>query len=297
MKEQGNTSSRPSFATRAREAVLARILPAPVFVRRDYKRRTGKVLNLKDPKTFNDKIQWLKLYNRDPKLTELVDKYRVKDFVSRTVGPEYVLPTERLYERAEDIKIADLPEKCILKATHGSAWNIMVEDKATADQDYIQKFFKKRLSRNYYMYSKEFAYEGVCPRVLCEKLLLDAQGKVPLDFKVFCFNGVPMFIGVDFDRPHETKRVVYDCDWRRQDFSLTYPPSERSVAKPSCLDKIIEVSACICDVAPFARVDFLIHDHQPYVGEVTLYPGNGMNRFFPEPWNAKLGELLVLSKP
>ena len=292
----GKTHDVPSFAIRAREALLARILPAPFFVRRDYKRRTGKTLNLKDPKTFNEKLQWLKLYNRDPKLTEFVDKYRVKEFVSRTVGSEYVVPTAGLFERAEDIKLSELPKKCILKATHGSAWNIIIDDKRAADEKYIQAYFRKRLKRSYYTYSREWAYKNVKPRVICEELILDECGKLPNDYKVFCFNGTPVFVGVDFDRSINTTRVVYDFNWKATGFSVTYPPSEKTKERPVALEEIYKISENIASVAPFVRVDFYVHFDRPYIGEITLYPGNGMNIFYPEEVDDKFGAMLNISQ-
>jgi hypothetical protein len=295
MKEQtGKTSSTPSSATRAREALLARILPAPVFVRLDYKRRTGKALNLQDPQTFNEKLQWLKLNNRDPKLSEFVDKYRVKDFVTRTVGSEYVLPTAALFERADDIKLSELPEKCILKATHGSAWNIIIRDKGRVDERKIQRFFQKRLSANYYTHSREWPYKNVKPRVLCEELLVAKSGALPMDYKIWCFNGSPEYIAVDVDRFEDHKRAIFDFNWSRQDFSSARPFSKVDIPRPRALDEFSDLARALSSVAPFVRVDLLLHEDRPYVGELTLYPGSGMSKFFPESADQRIGRKLRL---
>jgi hypothetical protein len=296
IKSSFTAQVKPSFISRVREALLARALPAPVFVRRNYERHTGKKLNLKNPQTFNEKIQWLKLYNRDPKLTELVDKYRVKEFVSQTVGSEYVLPTSGLFERAEDIKLSELPEKCILKATHGSAWNVIIKDKGRVSEREIQKFFRKRLRSNYYSYSKEWPYKGVIPRVLCEELLLDEHGETARDHKIFCFNGSPKFMAIDYDKFNSPKRALVDRHGNLKEFSVGYPPYSGVVNIPDCTESLFLIAEKLSYLAPFVRIDFLVHDGRPYIGEITFYPGNGKDRFFPCSADALLGEMLKIDK-
>ncbi|TCP58768.1 teichuronopeptide biosynthesis TupA-like protein [Rhodovulum bhavnagarense] len=284
-----------SVLKRFRHALEARLLPAAVYVKKDFYRRTGRRLDLTNPATFSEKIQYLKLYNRDANLTNLVDKIEVKNFIKNVVGEKYTIPSVAIFSGVDEINLETLPRQCVLKATHGSGWNFFIKSKDEVDLREIRKFFNKWLGKSYYMYSKEWAYNGVRPRIVCEELLLDECGNVPDDYKVFCFNGYPKYVQVDHDRFTFHKRAFFDVKWRKQPFTIGYPLSEKQIVAPICLDEMLKVSETISDIAPFVRVDFLVHEGRPFIGELTFYPGNGMEKFSPEKWDADLGACLDVS--
>ncbi|TCP20747.1 ATP-grasp fold amidoligase family protein [Rhodovulum adriaticum] len=285
-----------SVSKRIGHALEARLLSPSVYVKKDFYRRTGRRLDLAHPTTFSEKIQYLKLYNRDPDLTNLVDKIEVKNFIRNEVGEKYTIPSAAIFSGVDEINLETLPRRCVLKATHGSGWNFFIKNKDQVDLREIREFFKKWLGKSYYMYSKEWAYNGVRPRIVCEQLLLDESGNVPDDYKVFCFNGRPKYVQVDHDRFTFHKRAFFDVKWRKQPFTIGYPFSEKQIVAPVCLDEMLHVSETIAGIAPFVRVDFLVHEERPFIGELTFYPGNGMEKFMPEKWDSDLGACLDVSE-
>jgi len=280
------------MSNRFLEAAFARVLPPNLYVRRAYRRKTGKLLNLANPKDFGEKIQWLKLFYRNPLLDTLVDKYAVKSFIADRVGSEFCVPTAAVFDKADDIKLNTLPTALALKATHGSGWNIIEKDKTKLDEAEVQSYFRLFLGKNYYTYSKEYAYKKVIPRVICEPLLLDENGDIPMDYKVFCFAGKVHYIQVDHDRFTNHTRAFYDRSWNKMDFSVGFPVSHVLLARPDVFDRMLDVSENLSRDLPFVRVDFLLARNKPYINELTLYPGNGMEKFTHEEWDRKLGGLI-----
>ena len=279
---------------RYNRAVFARFIPPATYVKHIYQKKLGKVLDLKNPKTFNEKIQWLKLYYRDPILPIMADKYEAKDLVLRKLGENLCVPTVALFESAQDIELEKLPQSIALKATHGSGWNIIARDTTELDEKEVREYFRFWLRRSYYVYSKEWAYKHIEPRVICERLLIDEHDCLPVDYKVFCFNGRANLVQVDFDRFVDHTRSFYDLSWNKLDFSFGYPMSNRSIPQPHPLKKMIDIAEKISSGLPFLRVDFYVHEDRPYVGELTFYPENGLGKFSDDNWNLKLGDMLKL---
>lgn len=286
--------NNPAAVARWLTAAQARLLPPVLYVKQDFKRRVGRPLNLKEPRTFSEKIQWLKLYYRDERLQRYADKVEMKSVVAAKAGPQYVIPTHVVWSDSREIALEGLPSSCIMKATHGSGWNLILGDTVSEDVDKVRAFFAKWLTKDYYMYSKEWAYKGIQPRVLCEPLIVDATGSIPKDFKVFCFGGQPQFIQVDHDRFTRHTRAFYDVHWRRQDFSIGYPMADQMISPPATLDDLLVASRTLSEDFPFVRVDFLAFDDQCFVNELTFYPGNGMEIFSDSMWDVRLGEMLQL---
>lgn len=274
-----------------------RILTDIQFIKKDFKTRMGYPLNLENPKSFSEKIQWLKLYYRNPILPEMACKYNSKKIVEERVGKEFVMPTHSIYERAEDIKLELLPNKVALKATHFSGRNIISFDKSELNEKEIQAYFKHALSKSYYLHSKEWAYKDVKPRVIAEELVLASKNKLPKDYKIHCFSGQPKFIQIDHDREYNHTRSFYDLDWNKLEFSqgAGHPISQVKMDKPKLLDLILDISKKLSAGLPFLRVDFFLVNNRIYVGELTCYPGNGMEKFTDEKWDLKMGELLKLA--
>ena len=279
---------------RYNRAVFARFIPPATYVKHIYQKKLGKSLDLKNPKTFNEKIQWLKLYYREPMLPKMADKYEAKHIVRQLLGEDRSVPTAALFETAADIELGGLPQAVALKATHGSGWNIIARNKDELDENEVRDYFRFWLGKNYYTYSKEWAYRTVRPRVICEPLLLSEDGQLPLDYKVFCFSGKAQFVQVDIDRFNNHTRSFYDREWKKQAFSVGYPRSKKRIGKPVPLARMVEMAEILSQDLPFLRVDLYVVDSQVFVGELTIYPGNGMEQFTDESWNRRLGDMLEL---
>lgn len=279
---------------RIRRAALVRLLPPSAYVRRVYRIKTGAFLNLESPVKFNEKIQWLKLNYRNSILTRMADKYEAKEVVRERLGKDRSVPTAEIFDSPDQIRLADLPDALALKATHGSGWNIISRDKSELDEDEVQSYFRFWLGKSYYRYSKEWAYKHIRPRVICEPLLVNKNGELPLDYKVYCFGGEPRFVQVDFDRFTNHTRAFYDLEWRKQPFSIGYPLSEKTVEPPHQLQEMLALARTLSAGLPYLRVDQYVVSDQVFIGELTAYPGNGMEIFTDEAWNRKLGDLLTL---
>jgi hypothetical protein len=251
--------------------------------------------DLRNPKTFNEKLQWLKLYYRVPALKCLADKLNVREYVRDRVGERYLNKLYGVYERPEEIDFDALPDAFVIKATHGSSMNILVEAKRQLNIGATRRMVGKWLRENYYDRGREWVYRDIPPRVICELFLRDSVGRVPYDFKFFCFNGRPRYIQVDIDRFAHHRRVFYDTDWNRMPFGLLYSMPEDQVALPSCFEEMLWIACKLSCGIPFVRVD-LYAAVRPVFGEMTFYPGNGSEIFQPSEWDLRLGDLLDLPK-
>ncbi len=281
---------------RITQALKSRILPPHIFVKNEYKKRTGKSLNLKSPKKFSEKVQWLKLNYKNPILTKMADKVESKTIVEEKVGQEYVIPSYKVYRSANEIKHSDLPNQFALKATHGSGWNIIKTDKDDITEKEIQEYFRFWLKKSYYNGSKEWAYKNIQPRVVCEELIFNDDGSLPEDYKVYCFHGVPTYIQIDHGRFQNHTRSFYDTEWNKMPFSIGYPLEKEVAERPVNFQKMLEIATKLSDTLPFLRVDMYNTNGKIFVGELTCYPGNGLEKFSDEKWDTILGEKLNLPK-
>lgn len=264
-----------------------------------YKYYTGKNLNLDNPREFNEKIQWLKVYYKDPRLTQLVDKYSVREYVSDKVGERYLNELLAVYERADEVDFSALPDKFVIKAVHGCNWNLIVEDKNKLKPWKARLKFRKWLSRNYYYRSGlEWAYKYVKPRLIAEAFL-EQIGKTSInDFKFFCFDGQPRFIQVDLDRNESHTRRYFDLSWNKLSFADTdYPPFEEELEKPSNFEEMVSVVTRLADNFPFVRVDLYNIGGRIVFGEMTFYPADGRLEFIPDEYNKIIGDYLTLPQP
>ena len=256
--------------------------------------RCGQKLDLKLPKTFSQKIQWLKLYYRNPLFTQLADKYSVRRYVAEKIGEEYLVPLFGVYEAVSEIDFDALPEKFALKGTHGSTWNILCHDKKQLNWEEAKEKMDRWLHTNFYDYSREWVYKNIKPRIVCEKLLEMPSGEAMWDYKIFCFNGLPKYIVVDVGRFSEHTRNVYDLEWDLQPVFYTYPPSSSPLPKPEQLPKMLELASILSQESPFARIDFYIHEARIYFGEITFYPASGFMPWRPREFDETVGQLLKL---
>ena len=269
------------------------------YLKMVYKSLTGKEMDLKEPKTFTEKIQWLKLHDHQERYVELVDKISVKAYVKKLIGEEYIIPTLGVWESADSIQPDSLPSKFVLKCNHDSGSVIICRDKDTFDFTATQRKLEKCLHRDAFRWAREWPYKFVERKVFAEALIenpncpdADLQ-----DYKVYCFNGEPTYCQVISDRSTTEKIDFFDMDWIHQPFIGLNPDvqnSERLIERPQTLNKMKEISSILSRDIPFSRIDFYDVDGRLFFGEITLYPYAGFGEFKPSEWNRKLGDLIKL---
>jgi hypothetical protein len=281
-------------------SVVARYLLSRVsdlaYIKIQYFYRLHRPLSLSDPKTFNEKIQWLKIHVRNPLMRVCVDKYLVREFVKNTIGEEYLIPLIGAYSDPGQIDYETLPEQFVLKATHGSGWNLICRSKEKFDRAAAEKKMRKWLRSNFYRVGREWAYDHPTPRIVCETFISDVSGEPPVDYKLFCFHGEPKLIQVDYSRFSGHKRNLYTPEWKLLPCSLEYPNEGDPPPPPRNLSQLLEVAAKLAASFVFVRVDLYAVEDRIYFGELTFYPGKGVERFHPAIYDERFGDLLDLSK-
>lgn len=264
-----------------------------------YRVRMGKKLNLSNPQTFNEKLQWLKLYDRKPQYTQMVDKYEVKKYVADIIGEEYIIPTLGVWDKFEDIDFDSLPNQFVLKCTHDSGGLVICTDKSKFDYKSAKKKINKCLKRNYYYLNREWPYKDVKPRIIAEKYMVDESGYELKDYKLFCFGGESklMFIATDRSNPdEETKFDFYDMDFNHLQIKNGHPNSNKDIAIPNSFEEMKVLASKLSKGIPQIRVDFYNINGKIYFGELTLFHWSGLVHFEPEEWDYKLGEWIELPK-
>ncbi len=257
--------------------------------------RMNKKLDLKKTKTFNEKLQWLKLYNRVSLYTTMVDKYLVKEYVSQKIGKKYIIPTIGVWDDINEIDFTKLPDSFVMKCTHDSGGLVICKDKSKLDFNNARKKIRNSLNRNYHYLGREWPYKDVKPRIIVEKFMTEEGGADLKDYKIFCFNGEPKIIQVDYDRFTNHKRNIYDTNWNLLDFCLVYPNNrEKVINKPQKLEKMIDLAKKLSIDIPFLRVDFYVINEKLFFGEMTFFPETGTGKITPPQWDYKLGEMLKL---
>lgn len=253
-------------------------------------------LDFKNPKTFNEKLQWLKLYDRDPLYTTMVDKYEAKKYVADLIGDEYIIPTLGIWENFDDINFEILPDQFVLKCTHDSGGLVVCKDKNHLDIESARMKIEQSLKRNYYYSGREWPYKNVKPRIIAEKYMTDETGELQ-DYKVHNFGGIPKFILVCSQRFSEKGLCedFYDTSWKRLDVKRpSHPWTAEGKTAPLELQKMLELSSKLSEDIPFARTDFYLVDGQLYFGEITFFPASGLEKFEPDWWDHKLGDWIKL---
>lgn len=260
-----------------------------------YKRNLGKTLHLDNPQTFNEKIQWIKLYDHNSSYTALVDKVKVKKYVSDKIGTEHVIPTYLVVKNANDINFDELPEQFVIKCNHDSGSAIICKDKDAIDIPYIVRTMNKQVRKNYYWNGREWAYKNVEPCILVEKYIKDVNHDDLYDYKIFCFDGVPRMIQVDIDRNTNHKRNLYTTEWKLIEGYICYPNDpQREIQRPEKLDQMLQYAAKLSEGIPEARIDFYYVEGEILFGEITLYHGGGQERIFPPELAQQMGDWIDL---
>ena len=253
--------------------------------------RTGKELNLQNPQTFNEKLQWLKIHNRKPEYTRMVDKFEFKNYVEEKLGSGYTIPTIGVYDSVDEIEWDKLPEQFVLKCTHDSGSIAICRDKKEFDIDIDTKFLRERLSVNYFWYSREWPYKNVKPRIIAEQYMQDGDNETLNVYKIFNFHGVPKLIQmIQNDKTPEETIDYFDTDWNLLELRQNYPNSEKPLPRPQKLEEMLSLARKLSEGIPFVRTDFYVINGKVYVSEFTFFSDGGMAVFHPEKWDKILGE-------
>lgn len=267
------------------------------YIRMQYKSRTGKDLHLDPPVLYNEKVQYAKLFYHDQRLKQLVDKYAVREYVSETIGAQYLAKLYGVYNSVEEIPFDKLPDKFVMKLTNGSGYNIICQQKTEKIVRKMKTRFRKWLKVDFYMLGREWAYKDVKNRIICEEYLECDEPYGLNDYKVFCFDGVPKMIQVDYSRFTGHKRNLYTPDWEYIDEKVAYENDRNAdIPKP---DNLMEMLACagkLSEGFPHVRVDFYNVKNRLVFGEMTFYHGAGYLQFENEEFERELGSYWEIGK-
>lgn len=253
-----------------------------------------KPLHLRKPETFNEKLQWLKLYNRNPLYTTLVDKYEVKDYVAKKIGSEHIIPTLGVWNSADEIDFDSLPDKFVMKCTHDSGGLIICKDKSKLNIASARKVLEKTLKRSYYSVSREWPYKNVKRRIIAEKFMQDEHSQILNDYKFFCFDGKVKVLFIATDRGIDTRFDFFDTDFNHLDIVNGHPMSDRKIEKPATFDEMLAIAEKLSQGIPHVRVDLYEINGKVYFGELTFSHWGGTIPFEPEVWDYKFGSWITL---
>ena len=252
-------------------------------------------LNLENPTSFCDKLNWLKLHYHLPEHKTYADKWAVRAHVAGRIGEEWLNPALGLYGGPEEIPWEELLDAFVLKATHGSAMNVICPDKARLDRGLAERRLGRWLRRDFYWYGMEWCYRDLPRRIVCERFLRGEDGQPPWDYKVLCFGGEPRIVWVDVGRHTQHRRAYYDPGWNRLDCgSSWYEAESAEVPRPPELGRMLEAARALAEGSPFMRVDFYLASGQWIFGEITLYPGGGFEPFMPLSYDEEVGGWIQL---
>ena len=274
-----------------------RVVPDELFLRIKYRVNFGKKLNLDNPQTFNEKIQWLKLYDRKDVYTTMVDKYEAKKYVASIIGDEYIIPTLGIYDKFDDIDFDKLPNQFVIKCTHDSGGIVIVKNKTNFDKNAARKKINKFLKRRFYYTNREWPYKNVKPRIIVEQYMEDEKDGELRDYKLFCFNGKfeIMFIATNRQGKGDTYFDFFDRDFRHLPFTNGHPNAPIIPHKPVKFDEMVTLAEKLSKNIPQVRIDFYEVNGRVYFGEATFFHWSGFVPFEPEEWDYKIGQMIDLN--
>tara|TARA_R110002096_G_scaffold434436_1_gene655944 strand:- start:3290 stop:4231 length:942 start_codon:yes stop_codon:yes gene_type:complete len=273
------------------------IIPDKLIIQNSFKKHMGYSLDLDNPKTLNEKINWLKLYDRKDLHIIVADKFKVRDYIEEKIGKKYLIPLLYHTKNANDLKPENLPSNgnYIIKTNHDSSGGVIVRDPSTIDWNYARKRFKRLLKENHYYSTIEWQYKNIEPRIVVEHLLTYEDGSIPDDYKFHCFNGKLAFVMIDFDR-HSNKRTrnLYDTDWNLLPCNWGRP-NGKELDKPENFEEMKMLAETLAKDFKYVRIDFYLVKDKIYFGEVTLHQASGFQKFYQNECDEKYGSMLDLS--
>lgn len=269
------------------------------FIEKMFKATMDYPLNLENPKSFNEKLQWLKLYDRNPLYTKLVDKYKVREYISEKIGEDYLIPLLGVWDDPEEIDFDSLPNKFVLKCNHNSGLGMCIcTDKSKIDIKKVKNELKSGLAQNYYLNGREWPYKNVSRKIICEKYMTDETGKNLRDYKFYCFDGKPKIVGIYQDRnsDKETTGDFFDMNFEWVDLKFGMPNALNKPQKPQKFQEMIKIAEILSEGMSEVRVDLYISNNKIYFGELTFFDGGGFDKIEPLEWDYKLGSWIKLPK-
>lgn len=272
-----------------------RIIPDRAYIQMYYFAHFKKFCNLKNPKTYNEKLNWLKLHDKNPIYTRIVDKFEAKEYVKDIIGDQYIIPTLGVWDNFDDRDFDELPQQFVLKCTHDSEGLVIVKDKDKLDKEMAKNKIESALKQNFFYIGREWPYKNVKPRIIAEKYMEDHIDGELRDYKFFCFDGEPKAMFVASDRASDNVKFDYfDLNFNHLDIKQKYPHAEQPLRKPVTFEKMIELSKVLSKGFPHVRVDFYEVDGQLYFGELTFYHFSGFMPFEPNKWDKIFGDWIKL---
>ncbi|WP_291871163.1 ATP-grasp fold amidoligase family protein [Maribacter sp.] len=294
IKKLADSSEFTSILIQNAIGIKNKIVPLETRLKQRFYRKLGYKLNLNNPITFNEKIQWLKLNDRSPLHTICADKYAVRTHVAKKIGEKYLVPL--VFETKEVLQLTKekMPNyPVIIKTNHDSSGGEFIWDKNKVDWKKIQNIFKKRIKINYDYGKGEWQYKNIEPCIIVEKLLIDDNGEIPSDYKLHCFNGELAFVQVDMDRSTHHKRILYDPDWNSLDCQWAYDIGY-DIPKPKVFMEMKNIAKKFAEDFIYVRVDLYVIKETIFFGELTFHSDSGTGKFFPEKWDKTIGNWLKL---
>ena len=275
---------------------IFRLIPDKLYIKIKYRLCIGKKLDLNKPQGLNEKMQWLKLYDRNPLYTNLVDKYKVREYIKNTIGEEYLIPLLGVYDGYDEIDFNSLPKEFVLKPNHTSGDIYICHDKDQIDHRKLEKDIKRWLKRKYYWIHREWPYKNVKPRIVCEKYMVDHESGDMKDYKIECFNGKATGTYVCLLRESTEGLAIdyYDRNWNFIPGGVDFRNSGILLQRPKNFNKMIEIAEELSKDIPYVRIDLYEINGQVYFGELTFFPGAGFVPFKPDSFDYLLGSWLEL---
>lgn len=271
-------------------------MPDEKYLKKKFEIVMQKELDLENPKTFNEKLQWLKLYNRNPEYTIMVDKYKVRQYVEKIIGAEYLIPLLGVWDDPDEIDFDALPDQFVLKCNHNSGLGMCIcKDKSKLDISKVKSDLRKGLKQDYYLTGREWPYKDVHRKIIAEKYVVDASGDLK-DYKFYCFDGAMKFVMINSDRNTDkpTRADYFDQDFNWLDFTWGYSHAEVRPEKPEQFEKMVAIAEKLSKGLPHIRVDLYDCKGQIYFGELTFFDGSGFDKIEPIEWDYRIGKMLKL---
>lgn len=279
------------------------------YIKKIFQLHMGYALDLKNPVTFSEKIQWLKLNDRNPLYPQMIDKYEAKIYVSKLIGEEYIIPTLGVWDCVEDIDFDALPRQFVLKTTHGGSNEgvVICQDKSKLDIESCKKRLDKAMKQNLYYHLREWGYKNLPRRIIAEQYMEDSNSDELIDYKFYCFNGIAKYCQVIGNRKTQETIDFYDEDWIHQEFygllpqievygQVSIKQSQSPINRPHNYALMLDIAQKLSADIPFLRVDLYEINGKVYFGELTFYPASGLGLFEPSRWNEQLGAMIELPR-
>ena len=274
----------------------AKLLPDKLYLKLKFRLHMNKWMDFDNPQTFNEKLQWLKLNDRNPLYVSMVDKVDAKKYVASIIGEEHIIPTLGVYNSFEEIDFDKLPNQFVLKCSHDSGGVIICKDKSQLDMDNARKVLSNGLKRNYYYQTREWPYKNVKPRIIAELFMVDESGIELKDYKYYCFDGKVKMMFVATGRPYDTRFDFFDTNFNHLPVKQGYDWADKPISKPLGFDEMISLAEKLSKNIPHVRIDFYDINGQIYFGEMTFFDSSGWTPLEPVEWDYKMGSWINLPK-